>query len=152
MNITEDELLPLYDKETDRLNSIIISSVLAHQIPELAKSLINNILSGLVITIAQMRPILVPYTIIMFLVYFVLTVRLMLYWRKNKKLPSFNVELAEKNVHFALITLLGIFFNVLLVSAVIFCQTRYTIYNMPLFYMAGAVLLYCNVTINRKHN
>ena len=152
MNITEDELLPLYDKETDRLNSIIISSVLAHQIPELAKSLINNILSGLVIIIAQMRPILVPYTIIMFLVYFVLTVRLMLYWRKNKKLPSFNVELAEKNVHFALITLLGIFFNVLLVSAVIFCQTRYTIYNMPLFYMAGAVLLYCNVTINRKHN
>ena len=149
-DITEDELLTLYDKETDRLNSIMISSVLPHQIPELVKSLINNFLSGLVITIAQMRPILVPYTIIMFLLYFVLTSKLMLYWYKNKTSLSFNVKRAEKSVHFALITLLGILFNVLLVSAVIFCQTRYTIYNMPLFYMAGAVLLYQNICLNFK--
>ena len=36
--------------------------------------------------------------------------------------------------------LLGIIGNVSLVSAVIFCQTRYTIYNMALFYMAMAVM------------
>ncbi|MFI3212540.1 MAG: hypothetical protein R3Y24_04280, partial [Eubacteriales bacterium] len=41
-----------------------------------------------------------------------------------------------------ILSLLGIVINVGLVSAVIFCQTRYTIYNMPLFYMSGLVLLW----------
>ena len=147
MNLEESELNTLYDLETDRLNSIIISSILPHQIPELAKSLFNNFLSGLVITIAQLKQILVPYTVVMFFVYFTLTIRLVWYWHHNKNRASKNVELVSKNIIFAIITLLGIFFNVLLVSAVIFCQTRYTIYNMPLFYMAGAVLLYWNVML-----
>lgn len=144
-DITEEERKTLYDKETDRLNSIMISSILPHQLPELVKSLFNNFLSGLVITVAQLRQILVPYTIVIFLAYFILTGRLAFYWYHNKNINSNNVDLASKNVIFAIITLLGIFFNVLLVSAVIFCQTRYTIYNMPLFYMAGAVLLYQNI-------
>lgn len=148
-NNTEEELTTLYDVETDRLNSIMISSILPHQLPELAKSLINNFLSGLVITIAQLKQILVPYTIVMFLIYFILTCRLALYWYKNRNSSTNNTALAERAVLFSLITLLGIFFNVLLVSAVIFCQTRYTIYNMPLFYMAGAVSLYQN--IKTKH-
>lgn len=151
-DISEEELKTLYDVETDRLNSIMIRSVLPHQIPELMKSLISNFLSGLVITIAQLKQILVPYTIIMFLLYFVLTGRLAFYWYRNQRTGSAQVDLASKNVIFAVITLLGIFFNVLLVSAVIFCQTRYTIYNMPLFYMAGAVLLYHNIalTVNKQ--
>lgn len=150
IEITESELITLYDVETDRLNSIMISSILPHQIPELIKSLINNFLSGLVITIAQLKQILVPYTIIMFFIYFLLTGRLALYWYRNKESTSITIDSASKNVIFAVITLLGIFFNVLLVSAVIFCQTRYTIYNMPLFYMAGAVLLYENIKILLK--
>ncbi|MBR4981888.1 MAG: hypothetical protein IKY94_04950 [Lachnospiraceae bacterium] len=146
-NMSPEELKTLYDIETDRLNTIMISSVLPHQLPELCKSLISNFLSGLVITVAQFRQILVPYTVIMFLLYFVLTGRLALYWYRNRNISSNKVDLALKNAIFALITLLGIFFNVLLVSAVIFCQTRYTIYNMPLFYMAGAVLLYQNIVL-----
>lgn len=149
-NVSEEELGTLYDTETDRLNSVIISSVLPHQIPELAKSLVSNFLSGLVITIAQFRQILVPYTFVMFLLYFVLTGRLLLYWYRNKNQASDKLLLSVKNVEFSIVTLLGIFFNVLLVSAVIFCQTRYTIYNMPLFYMAGAVLLYQNITITKS--
>ena len=151
ITIDESELNTLYDLETDRLNSIIISSILPHQIPELVKSLFNNFLSGLVITIAQLKQILVPYTIVMFLTYFALTARLVWYWYHNKELTSKNIELISKNIIFALITLLGIIFNVLLVSAVIFCQTRYTIYNMPLFYMAGAVLLYWNIILCLPH-
>lgn len=147
-NMSPEELKTLYDIETDRLNTIMISSVLPHQLPELCKSLISNFLSGLVITVAQFRQILVPYTVIMFLLYFVLTGRLALYWYRNRNISSNKVDLALKNAIFALITLLGIFFNVLLVSAVIFCQTRYTIYNMPLFYMAGAVLLYQNIILS----
>ena len=147
ISITENELNTLYDLETDRLNSIMISSILPHQIPELAKSLFNNFLSGLVITIAQLKQILVPYTIIMFLIYFLLTGRLLWILYYNKKLSSDDKTLITNNLVFSVITLLGIFFNVLLVSAVIFCQTRYTIYNMPLFYMTGAILLYWNVKL-----
>lgn len=150
-DITELELNTLYDVETDRLNSIMISSILPHQLPELMKSLLNNFLSGLVITIAQFKRILVPYTIIMFLLYFLLMGRLAWYWYKNRNDVSNSIALASRNVVFAMITLLGIFFNVLLVSAVIFCQTRYTIYNMPLFYMAGAVLLYQNIMLSSKN-
>ena len=146
-NMSLEELKTLYDLETDRLNTIMIRSVLPHQLPELAKSLISNFLSGLVITIAQFRQILVPYTVIMFLLYFALTGRLAFYWYRNRNVSSYKVDLVSKNVTFAIITLLEIFFNVLLVSAVIFCQTRYTIYNMPLFYMAGAVLLYQNIVL-----
>lgn len=146
-NLSLEELKTLYDLETDRLNTIMIRSVLPHQLPELIKSLINNFLSGLVITIAQFRQILVPYTIIMFLLYFILTGRLAFYWYHNRNVSSEKVDLALKNAIFALITLLGIFFNILLVSTVIFCQTRYTIYNMPLFYMAGAILLYQNLAL-----
>ena len=151
-DIPQEELHTLYDVETDRLNSIMISSVLPHQLPDLIKSLVNNFLSGLVITIAQLREILVPYTVIMFLAYLALTGRLALYWHKNKTKASANIDPVQKTVDFAIITLLGIFFNVLLVSAVIFCQTRYTIYNMPLFYMAGAVLLYQNITLDTQKN
>lgn len=41
----------------------------------------------------------------------------------------------------AALTLLSIIMNVAIVSAVIFCQIRYTIYNMPLFYISGLLLL-----------
>ena len=40
------------------------------------------------------------------------------------------------------LTLLSILCNVGLVSLVIFCQTRYTIYNMALFYISLLLLLY----------
>lgn len=149
-NMTEEELRTLWNVETDRLTSIIVSSVLPHQIPKLLKTLFNNFLSGLVITIAQLKQIFVPYTIIMFLAYFILTGKLMWHWYQNRNSSSETTDLIKKNVMFSIITLLGIFFNVLLVSAVIFCQTRYTIYNMPLFYMAGAVLLYNNIKLITK--
>lgn len=150
-NLTEEELRTLWNVESDRLTSIIVNSILPHQIPKLLKTLWDNFLSGLVITIAQLREILVPYTVVMFTLYFALTIRLIWHWYKNKNSVSGVIALTRKNVTFSIITLLGIFFNVLLVSAVIFCQTRYTIYNMPLFYMAGAVLLYQNfiLTTNR---
>ena len=146
--LTEKELNTLYDTETDRLNSIIIRSVLPHQMPELAKSFFNNFLSGLVTTIAQRKPILLPYVAAMFLIYIALTVRLTWYCYKYHTVSLQGKEVLEKTLHFSLISLLGILFNVFLVSAVIFCQTRYTIYNMPLFYMGGAALLYHNFNIN----
>lgn len=148
-NMTAEELQPLYDLETDRINSIIIKSVLVHQIPDLVKTLYNNFLSGLVTTVAQRTPILIVYSVFIYLAYIVLLIRLVYMCAKKK--AAYNLVQQENTIIFAIITLFGIFFNVGLVSAVIFCQTRYTIYNMPLFYMAGAVLLYYNVLVSIKH-
>lgn len=150
-NITEHELLTLYDLETDRLNSVIITSVLPHQIPELAKTFFNNFLSGLVTTVAQRKPVLITYTIIIITTYLLLAFRQIFYLYKNPKQTNKKYDSIKKSTIFSIVTILGIFFNVLLVSAVIFCQTRYTIYNMPLFYMSGAVLLYQNIAITSKH-
>lgn len=151
-NTSEEELKTLYDLETDRLNSIIISSVLPHQLPKLVKCLINNFLSGLVTTVAQLKQILIPYALVMYSLYFLLLGRLIRYYIQHPKQNSKILDTTKKAFIFSFITLLGIFFNVFLVSAVIFCQTRYTIYNMPLFYMAGAVLLYQNIIITKKHS
>lgn len=41
---------------------------------------------------------------------------------------------------FAICTILSIIINVAVVSMVIFCQTRYTIYNIPLFYITRWIL------------
>lgn len=150
--ISQETLQALYDTETDRLNSILINSILPHQLPQLAKLLVSNFLSGLVITIAQFKQILVPYTFIMFLLFFALSIRLIIYWCRNRTSDSISSLLTKKSVEFSIITLFGIFFNVLLVSAVIFCQTRYTIYNMPLFYMTGAILLYQNIQLTINNN
>ena len=40
----------------------------------------------------------------------------------------------------AVYTLLAVMINVAVVSATIFCQTRYMIYNMPLFYISLVLL------------
>ena len=48
------------------------------------------------------------------------------------------------------LTLLSILCNVGLVSLVIFCQTRYTIYNMPLFYISLILMLYNFLLVKRR--
>lgn len=151
-DLPEETLKILYDKETDRLNSIIIQSVLPHQIPDLIKTLWNNFLSGLVITIAQLRKVFIPYAIIMFSVYLGLVGYFIHFVVKNSSYKNTKYDSSKKVIAFSFLTLLGIFSNVFLVSAVIFCQNRYTIYNMPLFYMAGAVLLYQRIAIAKSNH
>ena len=87
-------------------------------------------LSGLITTIAQRNRILIYYSIVAYLGYILF---LGLYWK--------NVGKMDDTVKLCLLTILPIVVNVGLVSAVIFCQTRYTIYNMPLFYCSLWVLL-----------
>lgn len=124
-NATEQALM------TDEITNTMISSLLPETAPRILKVLFNNFLSGLVTTVAQRNHILIWYSIAAYLGY----IGLMLYYRK----------LVGKNdmvVSLCLLTLFSIVINVGLVSAVIFCQTRYTIYNMPLFYVSGVLLLW----------
>ena len=116
--------------ETDRIMTEMIKAIFPHDFMRIGKALFNNFLSGLVTTVAQRTPVLVWYTVVAYLGY----LAVLLYNVKLNRLSKTNV--------FAILTLVSIMGNVALVSAVIFCQTRYTVYNMPLFYMAGLLMLY----------
>lgn len=50
----------------------------------------------------------------------------------------------------AVFTLLSIILNVSLVSIVIFCQTRYTIYNMALFYISMALMADALIGVRKR--
>lgn len=114
---------------TDRIMSIINDSVLPHNIPEIAATFLDNFVSGLVTTVAQRRSFLIGYTFLIYLLY----ISLLAYHMRQGK----NVPLCLLTI----LTLLSVFLNVGLVSFVIFCQSRYTIYNMALFYISLLLML-----------
>lgn len=123
-NLTDRDLI------TDDITNVMIKNLMPKTAPKIVKVLINNFLSGLVTTVAQRNQILIYYSIVAYLGYVAL---LGMYWKKSGRM--------DETVKLCLLTLLSIVVNVGLVSAVIFCQTRYTIYNMPLFYISGLVLI-----------
>ena len=118
------------DLITDEITNVMITNLMPKTAPKIAKVLFNNFLSGLVTTVAQRNHILIYYSVVAYLGYIAL---LGVYWKKR--------GMMDGTVKLCLLALLSIVVNVGLVSAVIFCQTRYTIYNMPLFYMSGVVLV-----------
>lgn len=114
----------------DLIMDTINASVLPHNILDVAATFLDNFLSGLVTTVAQMKSLLIGYSLLLYLSYIVLLVYHICH-SKNCRLCLF-----------AILTLISTFLNVGLVSLVIFCQTRYTIYNMPLFYISFLLMLY----------
>ncbi len=89
----------------------------------------DNFLSGLITTVAKQNPILILYSAAVYVFYLILLVL------------QVRAEGVTKLTLWALYVLVSIIVNVSVVSVVIFCQTRYTIYNMPLFYIALWMLL-----------
>ena len=146
------------DLETDRINTVIITSLLPHLVFPILHVFFNNFLSGLITTVAQRIPILIWYS---FAIYFIYLVLFCFIFIKNRKSTDdiyadsetkkrFSPQMMRFSLIFSGLTLLSIVFNVALVSSVIFCQTRYTIYNMPLFYMSGYVMLLISISISRR--
>lgn len=115
---------------TDDITHQMITSLLPVSTGKIIHVLINNFLSGLVTTVAQRNVVLIWYSLIAYLGYLCLLV------------ANIRIHHGFTNTsRFSLLCIFSIIVNVLLVSAVIFCQTRYTIYNMPLFYISGLLLL-----------
>lgn len=83
----------------------------------------------MVTTVAQRKSLLLRYTFLVYLLYFFL---LFYHLRQGKN---------DRLCLLALLTIFSVFCNVGLVSLVIFCQTRYTIYNMALFYISLLLML-----------
>ena len=121
----------------DMVKSEIIKSLLPHEIPRILKVMFNNFLAGLVNTVAQRTHLLCIYSIIIYSVYIALLSCLIRRGIKEKLTKSQKAILV-----FSTLVLISIIANVTLVAAVIFCQTRYVIYNMSLFYIAGILMLY----------
>ncbi|MDD6490732.1 MAG: hypothetical protein PUG54_00670 [Firmicutes bacterium] len=114
----------------DQIMNIINRSVLLHHLPEIAETFMDNFLSGLVTTVAQRNSILIWYSLLVYLLYIILLI-----WHVRH-------DQNRTIVLFSSLTLISILLNVGLVSMVIFCQTRYTIYNMALFYISLLLMLY----------
>lgn len=140
--------IALLDLETDRINSEIITALLPHHLTRILGTLINSFFAGLVSTVAQVKPVFLVYSVFIYLLCLFLWVRLFLIYQKSPRKSKSHYHA----LLFGAITAFAIVINVALVSCLIFCQTRYTIYNMPLFYLAGTTLLWENAKSFKKHN
>lgn len=120
----------------DMVKREMIKALLPHELSRIAKVMFNNFLAGLVNTIAQRNRLLCIYSIFAYLSYFILLIVLFIQGRK-KDIPQSN-EICL----FATFAIISLFANVALVASVIFCQSRYVIYNMAPFYIAMILMGY----------
>ena len=117
-------------KKVDQIMRMINVSVMPHNALNIIGSFLDNVLSGMITTVAKRNILLNWYSFFIYIIYVILLI-----W-------NVRIRGHEKTAVLAGLTLLAIVGNVTLVSLVIFCQTRYTIYNMGLFYICMVVMLY----------
>ena len=134
----------LLNEYADQVMSVINWSVIPHNLWEVLGSFLDNFLSGLITTVAQRNRLLNWYSLFIYLLYLLLF--LWSLWKEDRGKKA-GIRITET----AGLTFLSILCNVGLVSLVIFCQTRYTIYNMALFYMSLILLLYRFLQTRKKN-
>ena len=143
-------------EHADQVMGMINRSVIPHNLGKILGSFLDNFLSGLITTVAQRNRILNWYSLAVYLLYLALFA-----WNfiHEKRHPDTGNAKGGKESGFCMsgqisavagLTLLSILCNVGLVSLVIFCQTRYTIYNMPLFYISLILMLYNFLLVKRR--
>lgn len=125
---TETEMAARVDDIMQTMTQSLFFSCL----PSMIGCFFDNMLSGLVTTISMRTFLLSIAALILYAGYLVLCALCIVRVPKKKARPEV--------VQFSMLVLLCILINVAVVSAVIFCQSRYTIYNMPLFYMGVVVM------------
>ena len=113
----------------DEYNSELISCLLPKLLPSILVTFVDSFIYGLLVTVSAEKQILMPVAAVIYLLYIVL----LGYTLKKNGLNKYSV--------FGIFVLVAVLTNIGLVSLVIFCQTRYTIYNMALFYVAGFLML-----------
>lgn len=129
-------------ENADRIMDVMNRALLPHNLGKILAAFFDNFLSGLITTVAQRNRILNWYSLGAYLLYTALLIQSL---REGKRR-----RLSRYAAGFAGLTLLSVCFNVGLVSLVIFCQTRYTIYNMALFYMSLILMAYAALAGRRE--
>lgn len=117
------------EQKVDEITNQIVIGLLPKVWTGIFGCFLDNFLSGLITTVAKINPILITYSFFVYILYFAL---LIVHIRR---------EGMTTLAFLAICTILSIIINVALVSMVIFCQTRYTIYNMPVFYITLWILI-----------
>ena len=123
MNYTDryQELMIAVDGVAVQLSSALMPQVLGRYI----QNYITVITLGFIRTVAYEHPLLAWYALLIYIVAVVLTIVL---WKKDHE------SMAAAFMAVMLVTIVG---NVCATALMIQCISRYMIYNLPLFYMAG---------------
>lgn len=115
------ELMIAVDGVAVQLSSALMPQVLGRYI----QNYITVITLGFIRTVAYEHPLLAWYALLIYIVAVVLTIVL---WKKDHE------SMAAAFMAVMLVTIVG---NVCATALMIQCISRYMIYNLPLFYMAG---------------
>lgn len=116
--------------ETDRVASEMAQAVILKSYPKWLSVYAALVVTGFIRTVAVIQPVLNWYAAILYL-----SAAVLMAWLLRRNLQS-------KAAKCMLLVFLLICANVFATSITIMCLSRYMIYNMPLFYMAGIIMLW----------
>lgn len=126
------------EQEADRMSGVIVRSLLLDNLGTYFKVYMASFANGLINSVAKRNALLDWYALLAYLGYVFLMIMALL--QKETRKAGW----------FGLTVLIAIAVNAGVAAALIFCQTRYMIYNMALFYMAGILMLYELIKKKRK--
>ena len=116
------------EAEADRMSSVIVSSLFADNAGTYLKVYVSSLINGFVNTIAARNRLLDIYALFAYAGFIALMV---ICYRKAETYDAAVIGMT---------VLTAILVNVGVTAALIFCQSRYMIYNMSLFYTAGIIM------------
>ena len=123
------------EQEADRMSGVIVKSLLWDNLGTYLRVYIASFLNGIINTVAKRNTLLDIYAFAAVILVFIMSVYML--FVKNK--PAAEQKRAAGRG--GLYVLIAMAVNTGVAAALIFCQSRYMIYNMALFYMAGIWLL-----------
>ena len=115
--------------EVDKVASALMSELLPQVVVKYAYNYVAMVLMGFVRSVAMVHPIFNWYALAIYLIAMILTIFVWVKKHDSKAAP------------FMALVLLMITGNVTGTSLMIQCISRYMLYNLPLFYLAGLLLL-----------
>lgn len=115
--------------EVDKVASALMSELLPQVVVKYAYNYVAMVLMGFVRSVAMVHPIFNWYALAIYLLAMILTIFVWVKKHDSKAAP------------FMALVLLMITGNVTGTSLMIQCISRYMLYNLPLFYLAGLLLL-----------
>lgn len=134
---------------TDQVTSEIIANLLPHTFMRIVEVFWGSCIHGYFNTVAKDHPMINIFSIILGILYCMLQVVHMK--RDFGRGTERSLGELSKTSLLGLYVMAAVVLNIVVVAMVIFCQTRYMIYNMPLFYIALFVLLWKGIEGRETH-
>ncbi len=123
------------EQEADRMSGVIVKSLFADNIGTYIRVYLASFLNGIINTVAKRNTLLDIYAFAAVIIVLLMSLSLLFV----KDIPEAAKRRASGRG--GIYILIAMCVNTGIAAALIFCQSRYMIYNMALFYMAGIWLL-----------